>query len=185
MGHCTCFGKWLKIEWSTSHLLLSSLCYFFLPSATFHSTFWVPKILHWAEGLHPMCGGLRGLAHHHHLAEGWAADPGKPRGDHWQHWLHQLPEDLQPLPDAQWELHLHRPERGRSSRTPESADCKRWVERWRPHVRIPQRQGSKYCEKNQERKFSIPTLKEKGGEGTQLYKSRRSSSKFWNKVTFV
>lgn len=89
--HCTsvplcCFQKW-DCNCNSSSLLF---CF----SSAFYSAFWVPAVLHRAAGLHSLCGGLRGFAHHNHLAEGWQANPGQPRGDDWQHWLHQLLKDF-------------------------------------------------------------------------------------------
>lgn len=113
---------------------LSSLTFSLLSSSsTFYPTLWVSKILHWTAGLYPMCCGLRGLAHHDHLAEGWPANPSEPRGDHRQHWLHELLTDFQSLPHAQWELHLHRPEWGRGGGAPKPADCERWGQGQRVH----------------------------------------------------
>lgn len=119
-------------------------------SSTFYPTLWISKILHWAAGLHPVCGGLRGLAHHHHLAEGRTANPRQPWGDHWQHWLHQLPEDFQPVADAQRELHLHSSERSCRCGAPKPADCQRWAETkatWHPQswFNCVQRWPGFYC----------------------------------------
>lgn len=94
-------------------------------SSSLHSALRVSEVLHRAAGLHPVRGGLRRPAHHHHLAQRRPAHPSQPRGDHRQHRLHQLPADLQPLPAAQRELHLHRPQRGGGRGAPEPAHRER------------------------------------------------------------
>lgn len=105
-----------------------SLCHrrsVFSSSSAFHPTFRVPEILHRTAGLHPVRRGVRGPAHHDHLAEGRPAHPSEPGGDHRQHRLHELLAHLQPVPHAQRELHLHSPERGRGRGAPEPADRER------------------------------------------------------------
>lgn len=68
----------------------------------------VPSSLHRTAPLHPLRGLLRGHAHPHHLEEGRARHPLWLWGHHREQGVHELPADLQRLPQAQRELHLHR-----------------------------------------------------------------------------
>jgi len=71
----------------------------------------VPASLHRAAPLHPLRGLLRGHAHPHHLEEGRPRHPLRLWSHHREQGVHELPADLQRLPQAQRQLHLHRQQR--------------------------------------------------------------------------
>lgn len=92
-------------EW---HLTVTSPCPSSAPS---DPTLRVPARLHRPAALHPLCGVLGGHAHPHHLEKGRTGDHLGLRRDHREQGIHELPADLQRLPQAQRQLYLHRQQR--------------------------------------------------------------------------